>query len=130
MSDAINPAASIGAANVTTAASATTAARGVQSDLHRVASEFEAMLLRQLLHTSKMGGGGSYGDMAVDALATGISDAGGIGLTRQLESVLAGQMGAQAGAHPAAPAAPPVAPEISRSSSGEGGRSNTQTDTF
>ena len=32
------------------------------------------MLLRQLLHTAKMGGAaGSYGDMAVDALATGIS---------------------------------------------------------
>jgi|GEM_PF-1347947 len=126
MSDAINPAASIGAANVTGATTtAAGPARGVQSDLHRVASEFEAMLLRQLLHTSKMGGGGSYGDMAVDALATGISDAGGIGLTRQLEAVLAGQMGARAGAAPGAPGAP----EISRSSSAEGGRSNTQTDT-
>ena len=77
------------------------------------------MLLRQLLHTSKMGGSaGGYADMAVDALATGISEAGGIGLTRQLEAVLAGQLSTRE-----------ADPVISRSSSGEGGRSNTRPDT-
>ena len=94
-------------------------ARTAPSDLHRVASEFEAMLLRQLLHAAKMGSSaGSYGEMAVDALASGISDAGGIGLTRQLEDVLAGQLGVH-GAEPA----------ISRSSSGGDGRSGAGPDT-
>lgn len=93
--------------------------RTAPSDLHRVASEFEAMLLRQLLHTAKMGNGaGSYGEMAVDALASGISDAGGIGLTRQLEAVLAGQLGV-----------PGTEPSISHSSSGGDGRSGAGPDT-
>lgn len=65
-----------------------------QSDLHRVAEEFEAMLLRQLLSAAKMGGGaGAYNDMAVDALANGINQAGGVGLARQIETVLSGQIG-------------------------------------
>jgi Rod binding domain-containing protein len=116
MSDAIRP---VGPATAPETAAPT---RAAPSDLHRVASEFEAMLLRQLLHTAKMGSAaGSYGDMAVDALATGISEAGGIGLTRQLEAVLAGQVGRLA--------APAGEGAISRSSSGEGGRSGGGQDT-
>lgn len=116
MTNPINPSVAVGLASPT---APTDAARAPESDLHRVASEFEAMLLRQLLHTAKMGGAaGSYGDMAVDALATGISQAGGIGLTRQLEAVLAGQI-----AHSG------TAPMISRSSSDGGGRSGAGPDT-
>lgn len=117
MSDAINP-----VGPTATPASAATPHATTPSDLHRVASEFEAMLLRQLLHTAKMGSAaGSYGDMAVDALATGVSQAGGIGLTRQLEAVLAGQIGriAASGGDGA----------ISRSSSVGGGRSDEGQDT-
>jgi len=117
MSDAINP-----VGPTATPASAATSPATAPSDLHRVASEFEAMLLRQLLHTAKMGSAaGSYGDMAVDALATGVSQAGGIGLTRQLEAVLAGQIGriAASGEDGA----------ISRSSSAGGGRSDGGQDT-
>lgn len=59
------------------------------SDLHRVAAEFEALMLRQLLHTAHVAGNaGPYGDMAVDSLASGISQAGGIGLTAQIEAML------------------------------------------
>lgn len=116
MSDAIN---SVGP--MATPATAATP-RTTPSDLHRVASEFEAMLLRQLLHTAKMGSAaGSYGDMAVDALATGVSQAGGIGLTRQLEAVLAGQIG-----HSVASDRDGA---ISRSSSGGDGRSAGGQDT-
>ena len=119
MSDAISP---VGPAATTTTPATAATTRTAPSDLHRVASEFEAMLLRQLLHTAKMGSAaGSYGDMAVDALATGISEAGGIGLTRQLEAVLAGQMG-----HRAAPVGEGA---ISRSSFGEDGRSGEGQDT-
>lgn len=117
MSDAINP---VGPAATpsTMAANPATA----PSDLHRVASEFEAMLLRQLLHTAKMGSAaGSYGDMAVDALANGVSQAGGIGLTRQLEAVLAGQIGRIAASDGEG--------AISRSSSVGGGRSDGGQDT-
>lgn len=65
-----------------------------RGDLHQVAQEFEAMLLRQLLSAAKMGGGtGAYNDMAVDALANGINQAGGVGLARQIETVLSGQIG-------------------------------------
>jgi Rod binding domain-containing protein len=116
MTNPINPTAAVGLPSPT---APTGGARAAESDLHRVATEFEAMLLRQLLHTAKMGGAaGSYGDMAVDALATGISQAGGIGLTRQLEAVLAGQI-----AHTG------TAPVISRSSSDGGGRSGAGPDT-
>lgn len=119
MTNPINPSAAVGLSSPTAPTAPTGVARAAESDLHRVASEFEAMLLRQLLHTAKMGGAaGSYGDMAVDALATGISQAGGIGLTRQLEAVLAGQI-----AHSE------TTPVISRSSSDGGGRSGAGPDT-
>lgn len=92
-----------------------TSARGAQqSDLHRVATEFEAMLLRQLLSASKMGeGAGGYSDMAVDSLANGINQAGGVGLAQQIERVLQGQLGPHG-----------AAPSISHSSLGERGRSS------
>lgn len=84
------------------------------SDLHRVATEFEAMLLRQLLSASKMGSGaGGYSDMAVDALANGINQAGGVGLAQQIERVLQGQLGHQV-----------TAPTISHSSFAGSGRSS------
>lgn len=86
------PAGALAPSNV---ASTTPAGPTPPSDLHRVAAEFEAMLLRQLLGAAKMGSGAAgYGDMAVDALANGINQAGGVGLARQIETVLQNQIGA------------------------------------
>jgi Rod binding domain-containing protein len=61
------------------------------SDLHRVAKEFEAIMVHELLQAANVAGGGqgSYKGMAVDAFANGISQAGGLGLARQLEDALA-----------------------------------------
>jgi Rod binding domain-containing protein len=64
-----------------------------RESVRKVAAEFEAILVRQLLASAKIGGGGSsggYGDMAVDALATGITQSGGLGLARILENAIAG----------------------------------------
>ena len=82
-------------------------------DLQRMASEFEAMLLRQLLSAAKMGQGqGGYADMAVESMADGISRAGGVGLAREIERALSRQI------------EPPAAPtSLSHSSPGGGGRS-------
>jgi flagellar protein FlgJ len=70
----------------------------------KAAREFEALLLRRVLEslqkTTKIGGGEShantaYQSMAVDALADGISRAGGLGLAdliaKTLESEIAGR---------------------------------------
>ncbi|MBI5513512.1 MAG: hypothetical protein HY909_07060 [Deltaproteobacteria bacterium] len=66
---------------------------GRQAELHRVATEFEAILVRQLLHGSGVAQGAEgYADMAVDALAGGLTRSGGLGLARQLEDALARQL--------------------------------------
>lgn len=90
----------------------TTSGAAPQGDLHQVAEQFEAMLLRQLLTAAKMGGSGNYADMAVDALANGITEAGGVGLSRQLEATLGTQISAIRGT-----------PSISHSSPEDDGRS-------
>jgi Rod binding domain-containing protein len=58
--------------------------------LHRAAQEFESLLIKQLLSAAKMGGQakGGYADMGVDALATGVEKAGGLGLARRLEEAI------------------------------------------
>lgn len=62
--------------------------------VHRAASEFEAMLVRQLLSTMKLGGKESgYADMAVDALATSMTSGKGLGLAREIEDCLAHSIG-------------------------------------
>jgi Rod binding domain-containing protein len=64
------------------------------SSLHKMAQEFETMLVHQLLEAAKVGGDGkeggssAYKGMAVDAFATGVSQAGGLGLTKQIEDAL------------------------------------------
>lgn len=60
--------------------------------LEKAAAEMEAVFIRQLLAAAKIGGQSSdsgYGAMAVDALATGIQNGGGIGLARRIEEALA-----------------------------------------
>ena len=69
------------------------AAESKQSEkLAHVAKEFEAVMLRQLLAANKIAGKSSetgYGSMAVDGLASGIVNGGGLGLARQLQESLA-----------------------------------------
>lgn len=71
------------------------AADGAQSahkaeKLKQAAQEFESLLIKQLLTAAKMGGEakGGYADMGIDALATGVEKAGGLGLARRLEQAL------------------------------------------
>jgi Rod binding domain-containing protein len=62
--------------------------------IRHAATEFETILVKQLLKAAKLGGPGGdekangYADMAVDALASGIEQGGGLGLARRLEEAL------------------------------------------
>ena len=58
--------------------------------IHKAAQEFESLLIKQLLSAAKMGGEakGGYGDMGLDALASGVEKAGGLGLARRLEEAI------------------------------------------
>ena len=54
-----------------------------QAQIAKVAKEFEAVLVRQVLTAAKAAGSDSssqYGGMAIDALADGIMKGGGLGL--------------------------------------------------
>ena len=77
------------------ASPANVAATKAKEDVKRVAREFEGMLVRQLVSAAKVGGKNSesgYGAMAVDALASGVMDGGGLGLARKLEDALSGAL--------------------------------------
>jgi Rod binding domain-containing protein len=62
--------------------------------LRHAATEFESILVKQLLKAAKMGGAGGgekangYADMAVDALASSIESGGGLGLARRIEEAI------------------------------------------
>jgi Rod binding domain-containing protein len=60
------------------------------AQLHTAAKAFESILVKQLLSAAKVGGQNpsGYADMAVDALATGVEKAGGLGLARRIEDTL------------------------------------------
>ena len=63
----------------------------VDPKTHKMAQEFEAMFVRQILKSAKIGGHekeDGFDGMAVDALATGITEGGGLGLARQIEESL------------------------------------------
>jgi len=76
--------------------------------LARVAAQFEEVFVRQLLSAAKMGGdekeGGGYGAMTIDALATGVSQGGGLGIAQQIEAAMS---------HSAGPATHTFAPDLS-----------------
>jgi Rod binding domain-containing protein len=61
----------------------------------KVAQEFEAMLVRQMLGQTKLGGGGTYGSMAVDALAGNLTAGPGLGFARALEQSINDSLAAQ-----------------------------------
>lgn len=58
--------------------------------LHHAAQAFESILVKQMLTEAKVAGekASGYTDMAVDALATGVEKAGGLGLARRIEESL------------------------------------------
>jgi Rod binding domain-containing protein len=54
-----------------------------------VGRDFEAILVRQMLTQTKVAGkGGGYADMAVEALASSISAAGGLGMSQAIADSL------------------------------------------
>lgn len=66
-----------------------------QKAMHKQAKELESVFLRKLIEESKIGQGAQasgYGSMAVDSLATAISDAGGLGLAKMIEKALASKV--------------------------------------
>ena len=64
-----------------------------KDDTAKVGREFEAIFVRQMLTSTKVAGkSGGYADMAVEALASSITAAGGLGMGRAIEQAL-GQAG-------------------------------------
>ena len=88
----VNPIAAARTEAPVTPPSPTKAAKGaVAPKLKKAAQEFEAMFVRQILTAAKVGGHdkqNGYDGMAVDALASGITKGGGLGLARQIEEAL------------------------------------------
>ncbi|MGA7122849.1 MAG: hypothetical protein WBY94_22300 [Polyangiaceae bacterium] len=87
---------SIGIAPVVTPPSVGQAAHDPRIEkLRHAAGEFESLLVKQMLKSAKIGGGGGaekpggYADMAVDALASAIEKGGGLGLAHRIEQAIA-----------------------------------------
>jgi len=84
--------------------------------LRHAATEFETILVKQLLKAAKIGSSGGaggeekangYADMAVDALASAIEKGGGLGLARRIEDAIStGSRVEPPAAGGAAPASP------------------------
>lgn len=89
----------------------------VDPKIAHVAAQFEEVFVRQLLSAAKMGGdekeGGGYGAMTIDALATGVSQGGGLGIAQQIEAAMSRSGSATHAAAPdlAAAAAIPETPK-------------------
>lgn len=61
--------------------------------LRHAATEFESILVKQLLKAAKLGGGegdkgNGYADMTVDALASAVERGGGLGLAHRIEQAI------------------------------------------
>lgn len=73
-----------------------TAGAKAKDDAAKVGRDFEAIFVRQMLTSTKVAGkSGGYADMAVEALASSITAAGGLGMGRAIEQALAPHTGAQ-----------------------------------
>lgn len=69
----------------------------------KVGRDFEAILVRQMLTQTKVAGkAGGYADMAVEALASSISAAGGLGMSQAIAAALGPH------AHPPPPGPKPL----------------------
>ena len=69
-------------------------AKETSADIKQAAAAFEAILVRQMLASASVAGKGNYADMGVEALATAVTQGGGLGLGHAIEHAI-GQ------AHPA-----------------------------
>lgn len=77
---------------------------------HKAAKELEGIFLRQLLQAAKLGGAkasSTHAGMAVDALAQGLTDAGGLGLRAVIERALSSPTASPHAHATAATSAPP-----------------------
>lgn len=78
-------------ATTTSAASATSKeehAEKVARDAKKAGGEFEAILVRQMLTSARVGGTSGYADMAVEAVANAVTAGGGLGLGRQIADAI------------------------------------------
>ena len=87
------PALEANAANATNAANKNAAAAKANVEkLRHAATEFESILVKQLVKAAKLGGsadkGNGYADMTVDALASAIERGGGLGLSHRIEEAI------------------------------------------
>ncbi len=60
-------------------------------EIEKVARDFEGIFVRQLLSAAKFGDDGGkagFGSMVVDALATSVTEGGGIGLAQRISEAL------------------------------------------
>ena len=64
-------------------------------DAKKVGQDFEAILVRQMLAQTNIGGKGGYADMATEALSSAITKGGGLGLGKIIEQQLAGHHDAE-----------------------------------
>lgn len=60
-----------------------------KEDAQKVGRDFEAILVRQMLAKTNVGGKGGYGDMATEAFASAVTAGGGLGFGK----VIADQLG-------------------------------------
>ena len=93
------------------AGSVPAAPQKIDPKIAHVAAQFEEVFVRQLLSSAKVGGdssggGGGYSAMTIDALATGVTQGGGLGIAQQIEHALSHNAGPAA--HVSAPVPPPV----------------------
>jgi len=58
-------------------------------DAKKVGQDFEAILVRQMLAQTNIGGKGGYADMATEALSSAVTKGGGLGLGKVIEQQLA-----------------------------------------
>lgn len=87
-----------------------------KGDIAKVGREFEAIFVRQMLASTKVAGkGGGYADMAVEALASSITAAGGLGMGRAIEQALGAHTVAL---HPEAPSGSAADPATKKSADG------------
>lgn len=61
------------------------------ADIKQAAAAFEAILVRQMLGSAKVAGKGNYSDMGVEALATAVTQGGGLGLGRAIEDAISAE---------------------------------------
>lgn len=60
-----------------------------REDAKKVGQDFEAILVRQMLAQTNIGGKGGYADMATEALSSAVTKGGGLGLGKVIEQQLA-----------------------------------------